>query len=781
MQLKSLLDPTAIREITPDEINEASLAIQTYPGGYFGRGITVCVGGLTYFTNAWVLVRMLRYVGCKLPIQFWYYGEEECDGWMRELVKPYGVECVDARRKAEEAGCRISQGWPLKPFSILHSPFEEVLALDADNMPVRNPEYLFEVDAYQDTGAIFWPDIARTRPNHAVWDLTGVPFRNEPEFESGQILVNKALAWEPLNLAMWMNEEGRADFIYKIIYGDKDTFRFAWHKFGFAFAMPETPPQVLSVVGGPCCLGVMCQHDLDGERIFQHRNLLKWQLFGENPWVPGFLFEGECREFLVELKRSWSGRIGEPLQSKFEGNTERIRSLVDTIWLMEVPPSSNLIGVPDGQTSNLPVGSGSPSVPGSAGPNATSAATDPWPKAKRREWREIRFMKEGHFGRWSDPVFTFWKIHEHQDETTLTFTGANGAGTLNAKLKLQEDGTWRGERIGPLKSSELHLRPVEHIYPGLSIAKETDGSNTPLPFNIKRTSRRLHVFNSAYGIGDHVTALYACVGAANAGLDIVFHTRFPEWLERVQHPGLIITGDLPPLTDDEEPLERHRETSVIDVNHDLPSQLRFARDKARWYSHAIHPNLKPGRPAKVDREVRIPRFDFKRYALLVPFAAWSHREWPGFNWARLTYLIRESGYEVVVDGTEKNAERFKQVFNSTTALWSIGHPPEWLADAMLGAAAVVCNDSGAAHIAGLLGVPTIAIHAHLPPEFLFAHAKVTSVTPKTNCTFCRWQPDRGYVSSCDTGCSALASIGPEEVLKAFESVATKAPLEGCQI
>ena len=36
----------------------------------------------------------------------------------------------------------------------------------------------------------------------------------------------------------------------------------------------------------------MCQHDLDGERIFQHRNLHKWHLFEENPWVPGFLFEG---------------------------------------------------------------------------------------------------------------------------------------------------------------------------------------------------------------------------------------------------------------------------------------------------------------------------------------------------------------------------------------------------------------------------------------------------------------------------------------------------------
>jgi hypothetical protein len=87
-------------------------------------------------------------------------------------------------------------------------------------------------------------------------------------------------------------------------------------------------------------------------------------------------------------------------------------------------------------------------------------------------------------------------------------------------------------------------------------------------------------------------------------------------------------------------------------------------------------------------------------------------------------------------------------------------------DAMLGAACVLGNDSGMTHVAGLLGVPVIAVHAHLPPDFLFAHARVASVTPASDCTFCRWQPDRGYNTACDAACSALGTIGPEEVLRA---------------
>jgi len=166
----------------------------------------------------------------------------------------------------------------------------------------------------------------------------------------------------------------------------------------------------------------------------------------------------------------------------------------------------------------------------------------------------------------------------------------------------------------------------------------------------------------------------------------------------------------------------------------------------------------------------MPRFDFDRYVVVAPFSAWARRDWLGANWTRLTHLLREAGYEVVAIGTAKDAERFDKVFGQTTALWALEHPPEWVADAMLGAAGVIGNDSGMTHFAGLLEVPALAIHAHLPPEFLFAGTSVRSITPKTNCTFCRWQHDRGYNSACDAACSALGTIGPEDVLRAFQEM-----------
>ena len=53
----------------------------------------------------------------------------------------------------------------------------------------------------------------------------------------------------------------------------------------------------------------MCQHDFDGERIFQHRNRAKWGLWRLNPRVNGFWHEEECLHAVDDLRRRWNGKI----------------------------------------------------------------------------------------------------------------------------------------------------------------------------------------------------------------------------------------------------------------------------------------------------------------------------------------------------------------------------------------------------------------------------------------------------------------------------------------
>ena len=295
-----ILSPRPLNFHTAPELAQRFIAnLPPYPGGFEGRGIVICGGGVRMFTNAWVCIHMLRRLGCTLPIQLWHFGERELDGHMRALVAPLGVECVDAERQQRHHPARFPHTWALKPYALLHSPFKELLLLDADNVPVANPESLFETPQFRRTGAVLWPDFGRLERGRAAWKLFGVPYRDECEVESGQVLMNKERCWRALNLCLWYNQH--SELFYNYVHGDKETFHLAFRKLNVPYAMPARRIYRLP--------GVMCQHDFQGRRVFQHRNGAKWNLFGPNRRIPGFWFESECREFLKQLAERWDGQI----------------------------------------------------------------------------------------------------------------------------------------------------------------------------------------------------------------------------------------------------------------------------------------------------------------------------------------------------------------------------------------------------------------------------------------------------------------------------------------
>lgn len=263
---------------------------------FVGRGIVIPGGGTRLFTCAWVNARMLRHVGCTLPIELWHLGEEEMNDEMRSLIEPYGVTCVNALRVREDRPARILNGWELKPYSLVNSRFSEVILLDADNVPLVDPAFLFEEPQYRDYGAVFWPDRWRLRASEKIWSLTGVAHRDEPEFETGQIALDKRRVWRPLLLTMWMNDH--SDFWYRYIHGDKETFHFAWRKLGVEYGMPAKPLVELP--------GVFCQHDFEGRRIFQHRYDAEWTMDKDDQRIPGFINEETALAFLDELREKWS-------------------------------------------------------------------------------------------------------------------------------------------------------------------------------------------------------------------------------------------------------------------------------------------------------------------------------------------------------------------------------------------------------------------------------------------------------------------------------------------
>jgi Mannosyltransferase putative len=285
-------------------IAERLETIEPYPRGRFqGRGIVVCAGGARMFLNAYVLLRILREtLRSALPIQLWHLGPLELSTAMRALIDDLDVERVDAFAVRAKHPVAVADGWQLKPYAVLHSRFEEVLLLDADQVPVRDPAELFDWPQYKEAGALFWPDIIDLVPDNPVWQLCGLEPRHCPSLESGQVLIEKQRYWRALNLVVFLNEQ--ADTFYQLVYGDKDTFLVGGLLAKATFSVVPYRPFVDSR-----CL---VQRDFAGAPLFQHRTGSKWTYARSQIEVPNFVHEKDCLDILGDLRSRWNGRLFDP-------------------------------------------------------------------------------------------------------------------------------------------------------------------------------------------------------------------------------------------------------------------------------------------------------------------------------------------------------------------------------------------------------------------------------------------------------------------------------------
>lgn len=286
-----------------------------------GRGIVIPGGGTKYFPSMWVGINRIRQVGCNLPIEVWFLGENEMDLAMQRLLTPLNVTFRDAIELRKKNPMRILNGWELKPYAIAHSAFNEVMFIDADCMPTKDPEYLFNSEAYKKTGCIFWPDYPHWMLQNEPYEIFGAPCpRNvrvpgddhqmfgkpidknaewDVPVESGQMLIDKSRCWEPLSLVLFYCSH--SDYYFRFVHGDKECFHLAWRRLGQEYGMPMVWPQWDTHTA--------LQHDFKTEIIFVHRNNDKWKLDGNVPGSGKIPFEKECFDLVKELGKAWNGRI----------------------------------------------------------------------------------------------------------------------------------------------------------------------------------------------------------------------------------------------------------------------------------------------------------------------------------------------------------------------------------------------------------------------------------------------------------------------------------------
>ncbi|KAF4040366.1 putative Mannosyltransferase [Phytophthora infestans] len=237
----------------------------------------------TLLASAYASVRMLREVlNCRLPIEIWYRSDElmRVPGALEPLK---GLAKKEAERGItfREITDRRAFRFAAKVYAVYNSAFDQVLFLDADNVPVRDPTFLFESEEFVRTGSVFWPDfwhpqytIFHIMADSLLWQLLDMKYVNMFEQESGQLLIDRRRHTATMELVNFFTFYTPNHFDQlKLVYGDKDLFRYAWIKLNVPFYMVQTPPAVAGkVVNESFCGMTMVQHDANGEVLFLHRN-----------------------------------------------------------------------------------------------------------------------------------------------------------------------------------------------------------------------------------------------------------------------------------------------------------------------------------------------------------------------------------------------------------------------------------------------------------------------------------------------------------------------------
>ncbi|RQM10420.1 hypothetical protein DD237_005437 [Peronospora effusa] len=253
---------------------EGQIAL-TRPSSY-KRGITIVIYK-KLLQSVYASVKSLRDMGCTLPIELWYKRSEVnvAHPLLRELTGRYGTYMREIR---DPRAVRFFT----KPYAIYYSAFDQVLFLDADNFAVRDPTYLFDTPQFQNKGAIFWPDfwhfknsMFNIHSNSFVWEIFHLQPVDMFEQESGQVMIDRTVHQKALNVLMYYGFHPDIFLRLRLIWGDKDLYRFAWLKTNSVFHMIDTPPGSagLKLADKSIFCGVtMAQHDLERDVLFLHRN-----------------------------------------------------------------------------------------------------------------------------------------------------------------------------------------------------------------------------------------------------------------------------------------------------------------------------------------------------------------------------------------------------------------------------------------------------------------------------------------------------------------------------
>lgn len=228
---------------------------------YKGKGIVTASGDLERLRQSFTSIKMLRSLGCKLPIEMFYADSSEISSSEASIFEKFDVKCINVQDNNLFATYN-ARNFTIKALALYLSSFDEMLWLDTDIIPLINLSEVFKFKAYLDSGYFFYSDIwYRRDPNFCCKGCntmneksnTKIELENtlgiksyigEPETEAGFYIVNKKRCthdWIHLVLLLNINSH----ITYKYVYGDKDLFGIAMKMLKIEYSTIDEYPRAI--------------------------------------------------------------------------------------------------------------------------------------------------------------------------------------------------------------------------------------------------------------------------------------------------------------------------------------------------------------------------------------------------------------------------------------------------------------------------------------------------------------------------------------------------------
>jgi alpha 1,2-mannosyltransferase len=178
-----------LADINPDIARRAPLPSTSQ------RGFVSAAGNSDTTQRLLTLVRILRrHYHVTLPFQVWTFPDElsRHSAEYIELTEELGATVHETKGLVKDPGAW--KNFQIKGLAITSSSFRELVYLDSDNIPLRDPTKLFNSERYLNRGAraAFWPDLSKDHVDNAIWRIIGDECTlDDWTFESGQIVIDK--------------------------------------------------------------------------------------------------------------------------------------------------------------------------------------------------------------------------------------------------------------------------------------------------------------------------------------------------------------------------------------------------------------------------------------------------------------------------------------------------------------------------------------------------------------------------------------------------------------